>query len=60
MFEIASEVLDDEEFFQWFKERNYSLLDKSKLLIQVNEAKLLQEVFSGIFQNPEVNPQDFV
>jgi hypothetical protein len=42
------------EFSDWFQKQNYSLPDKSKLLVQINEAKLLQEVFDGIFQNSEI------
>lgn len=50
MFEIASEISEDEQFFGWFQKQNYTLPDKSKLLVQINEAKLLQEIFDGIFQ----------
>lgn len=53
LFEIASEISEDKEFSKWFQKQDYSLLDKRKLLVQINEAKLLQEIFDGIFQNPE-------
>ena len=57
MFEIASEISEDNGFSEWFQKQNYGLPDKSRLLVQINEAKLLQEIFDGIFQNPEISIQ---
>ena len=54
MFEISSRISEDKELSEWFQKQNYSLPDKSKLLVQINEAKLLQEIFDGVFQNPEI------
>jgi hypothetical protein len=53
-----TEISEDKEFSEWFQKQDYSLPDKSKLLIQINEAKLLQEIFDGIFQNPESAVQE--
>lgn len=58
MFEVASEVSEDKEFSEWLQKQDYSLPDKSKFLVQINEAKLLQEIFDGIFQNPKIAVQD--
>ena len=57
MFEISSEISKDKEFTDWFQKQNYSLPDKSKLFIQINEAELLQEMFDGIFHGQEFATQ---
>ena len=60
MFEIASEISEEREFAEWLQKQNYNLPDKSKLFVQINEAKLLQEIFDGIFLNPVIAVQNSV
>lgn len=49
MFQIASEVSENEDLANWLFQRNQGLPINSKLFLQINESNLLQEIFDGIF-----------